>query len=192
MLGTALLPVHKTLAGSGCQQNQTPVSGCMLRCCVGTEAPEIADSILRHGWYEPNPASDVWSLGQLMINMVGADRPSAHTELYESEQYEEAVDDRLGPDKSAVVKAYYLYLQRLMPGHGNKITYAQQVRACHAVCTACQLLDAQMSDEALFVGSVTMSHTCRISAGAQATCTAISLLTNCTGQAKIATISNCC
>ena len=54
---------------------------------MGTEAPEVADSLLRQGWYEPQPWSDIFALGLLVLDVVGGEKPQAHTELYDSDAY---------------------------------------------------------------------------------------------------------
>ena len=105
----------------------------MFRCCIGTEAPEIAHSILEHNWYMPNPISDVWALGLLMLTLMGAAGPPAHAELPGRKEYKEDLRDNKSPKESAAIKEYFEYLQQLLPSHGQT-SFVQQVTAPGVIC----------------------------------------------------------
>ena len=68
--------VSKVAAGS---------SAACCRACVGTEAPEVASSLLQQGYYEPNPASDIWAAGLLILELLQAQIPQPHQALHQSE-----------------------------------------------------------------------------------------------------------
>ena len=101
------------------------------RCCVGTEPPEKAEGMLEEGWFYPNCSSDIWALGQLMLETAGGQRPTAHTACLNDDFLDDQAD---GKDylSSQHIHDYYLYLQQLL-GQGQ-LDYAEQVTAdCLAV-----------------------------------------------------------
>ena len=47
----------------------------------------MANSLLKKGWYQPKPESDIWSLGQLMSDTLGGKVPDAQLHLLTSSEY---------------------------------------------------------------------------------------------------------
>lgn len=62
------------------------------RCARGLESPELARALLEgEGTYQPDFPIDIWAFGQLILNMVGATLPPAHTAQLHSPAYLEGL-----------------------------------------------------------------------------------------------------
>lgn len=105
---------------------------------MSLEAPEVADSLLRRGWYQPSPLSDVWALGLLMLDTLGGHKPSTHVSLFSDPLYEQQLGGGRKWSACPAIRQYYSYLQSLLPSHGQA-HYCQQV-STPACCAALHAL----------------------------------------------------
>ncbi|KAL3154881.1 hypothetical protein ABBQ38_011419 [Trebouxia sp. C0009 RCD-2024] len=59
-----------------------PVSLTQKRCGTGLETPELAQSWMDQGCYNPHPTQDVWAFGLLLLRCIGGKKPREHTEAF--------------------------------------------------------------------------------------------------------------
>ena len=89
----------------------------------------MADSLLRRNYYEPNPASDMWATGLLMVGMVGGHIPEAHTDLHQNPALRlDVATGKRRWHQSIAMQRYYAYLQNLL-----KQDFSEQVTTARLV-----------------------------------------------------------
>ena len=91
------------------------------------ESPETADSLLKNGWYHPQFASDVWQLGQLMLESVGGVIPAAQSRLLDSAEYRQEVESGVKATEAPTRRKHLEYLSGCLTSHTD---YADEVRTC--------------------------------------------------------------
>lgn len=96
------------------------------RFAAGIEPPEVADSLLKQQWYEPQCSSDIWALGHLMLRMVYGTIPEAHRSLQKTSAYLRDRENRcLRLATSQAQRQHFQYLSGLL--QGDSAAYANQV-----------------------------------------------------------------
>ncbi|KAL3154899.1 hypothetical protein ABBQ38_011436 [Trebouxia sp. C0009 RCD-2024] len=69
-------------AASFTHHQGTPVSLTQKMCGTGLETPELAQSWMDQGCYNPHPTQDVWAFGLLLLRCIGGKKPREHTEAF--------------------------------------------------------------------------------------------------------------
>lgn len=88
----------------------------------------MAQSLLQHGRYHPQFSSDIWALGQLMLQVIGGGIPEAQWQLQNSIDYLNEVEQGYScPTQHPGQRKHLEYLSDLLSA-GNT-DYAAQVRS---------------------------------------------------------------
>ena len=95
---------------------------------MGYEPPEVARSLLQRRYYNPRTCSDVWALGQLMLQTAGGAIPEAQWQLQNSKEFLE--ERAKGCVMYQFAPAYAKYLDYLARCLSSKTDYADEVRRC--------------------------------------------------------------
>ena len=87
----------------------------------------MAEALLEQRRYQPQPSSDMWSLGQLMLYIVSGSVPYEQWELQSSEEYlEEIGPGCLRPADLPAARRHLEYLRKLLLDAGSR-DYADEV-----------------------------------------------------------------
>ncbi|KAL3131435.1 hypothetical protein ABBQ38_007747 [Trebouxia sp. C0009 RCD-2024] len=91
------------------------------------EPPEVAKALLEQRLYQPQPSSDMWSLGQLMLYTVSGSVPYEQWELQNSDAYLQDIGPRcLRPADLPAPRRHLEYLDKLLVDAGSR-DYADEV-----------------------------------------------------------------
>lgn len=114
--------------GSGSNPGKS-VQGATLVCRgpLNWEPPEVAKALLEQRLYQPQPSSDMWSLGQLMLYTVSGSVPYEQWELQNSDAYLQDIGPRcLRPADLPAPRRHLEYLDKLLVDAGSR-DYADEV-----------------------------------------------------------------
>ncbi|KAL3131535.1 hypothetical protein ABBQ38_007837 [Trebouxia sp. C0009 RCD-2024] len=97
------------------------------RCPLNWEPPEVAQALLKQKRYQPQPSSDMWSLGQLMLHIVGGSVPDEQWDLQNSAAYlVEIGPSCIRPANLPAFRQHLEYLHKLLLDAGSR-DYADEV-----------------------------------------------------------------
>lgn len=93
-------------------------------CARGSEFPELAKALLTgNGNYQPDFPIDIWAFGQLILELLKARLPEAHTAVLQDQAYLDGLQSSDNPRQVPGLRAHLEYLATLEESHN----YAQQV-----------------------------------------------------------------
>ena len=84
----------------------------------------MADSLLKNDWYHPQFSSDIWQLGQLMLEMTGGVIPAAQSHLQDCNEYDEEVQNGMIATKAPAMRKHLVYLRDCLT---SETDYAAEV-----------------------------------------------------------------
>lgn len=98
------------------------------RCARGSEFPELAKALLTgNGNYQPDFPIDIWAFGQLILELLKARLPEAHTAVLQDQAYLDGLQSSDNPRQVPGLRAHLEYLATL-----EEHNYAQQVGFCYS------------------------------------------------------------